>query len=182
MIGFLFSVIAGAAMSIQGVMNTRLQERVGLWEANAYVQGTAFALSLVVMWLFGTGNLGALASAPRGYLLGGALGAGDHRYGHAGHQGTGCHGGGVGHPDRAAVGGSAHRRLWLDGPGKGAHGGAAVCGPCADAGGRGAVQVSLTVASAPSSMAVVMSLSWLTASLREVRVSLTCWPLASLAS
>ena len=26
------------------------------------------------MWLFGTGNLGALASAPRGYLLGGALG------------------------------------------------------------------------------------------------------------
>ena len=61
-------------MSVQGVMNTRLQEHVGLWEANAYVQGTAFALSLVVMWLFGTGNLGALASAPRGYLLGGALG------------------------------------------------------------------------------------------------------------
>ena len=74
LIGFLFSVIAGAAMSVQGVMNPRLQEHVGLWEANAYVQGTAFALSLVVMWLFGTGNLGALASAPRGYLLGGALG------------------------------------------------------------------------------------------------------------
>ena len=67
-------VIAGAAMSVQGVMNTRLQERVGLWEANAYVQGTAFALSLVVMWLFGTGNLGALSAAPKGYLLGGALG------------------------------------------------------------------------------------------------------------
>ena len=74
MIGFLFSVIAGAAMSVQGVMNTRLQERVGLWEANSYVQGTAFALSLVVMWLFGTGNLGALSAAPKGYLLGGALG------------------------------------------------------------------------------------------------------------
>ena len=72
MIGFLFSVIAGAAMSVQGVMNTRLQERVGLWEANAYVQGTAFALSLVVMWLFGTGNLGGLASAPKGYLQSGA--------------------------------------------------------------------------------------------------------------
>ena len=40
LIGFLFSVIAGAAMSVQGVMNTRLQEHVGLWEANAYVQGT----------------------------------------------------------------------------------------------------------------------------------------------
>lgn len=74
MIGFVFSIIAGAAMSVQGVMNTRLQDNVGLWEANAYVQGTAFALSLVVMWLFGTGDLRALASAPKGYLLGGALG------------------------------------------------------------------------------------------------------------
>lgn len=74
MIGFLFSVIAGAAMSVQGVMNTRLQDDLGLWEANAYVQGTAFALSLIVMWLFGTGNLKALATVPKGYLLGGALG------------------------------------------------------------------------------------------------------------
>ena len=43
-------------MSVQGVMNTRLQESVGLWEANAYVQGTAFALSLAVMWIFGKGT------------------------------------------------------------------------------------------------------------------------------
>lgn len=74
MIGFLFSVIAGAAMSVQGVMNTRLQDEVGLWEANAYVQGTAFVLSLIVMWVFGTGNLKAFAGVPKGYLLGGALG------------------------------------------------------------------------------------------------------------
>lgn len=74
MIGFLFSVIAGAAMSVQGVMNTRLQENIGLWEANAYVQGTAFALSLLVMWIFGDGSLGAIAQAPKGYLFGGALG------------------------------------------------------------------------------------------------------------
>ena len=74
MIGFVFSIIAGAAMSVQGVMNTRLQDDLGLWEANAYVQGTAFALSLIVMWLFGTGNLKALTTVPKGYLLGGALG------------------------------------------------------------------------------------------------------------
>ena len=74
MIGFLFSILAGAAMSVQGVMNTRLQEGVGLWEANAYVQGTAFALSVIVMWLFGSGSLKAFASVPRGYLLGGVLG------------------------------------------------------------------------------------------------------------
>lgn len=74
MIGFIFALIAGAAMSVQGVMNTRLQEKVGLWEANAYVQGTAFILSLVVMWIVGSGNLKALLSAPKGYLLGGVLG------------------------------------------------------------------------------------------------------------
>ena len=74
MLGFLFSVIAGAAMSVQGVMNTRLQEGIGLWEANAYVQGTAFALSLIVMWIFGSGSWKALADVPKGYWLGGALG------------------------------------------------------------------------------------------------------------
>lgn len=74
MIGFLFSILAGAAMSIQGVMNTRLQEGIGLWEANAYVQGTAFLLSLAVMWLFGSGNWKAIAEMPKWTLLGGALG------------------------------------------------------------------------------------------------------------
>ncbi|MBR6571225.1 MAG: DMT family transporter [Clostridia bacterium] len=74
MIGFVFSILAGAAMSIQGVMNTRLQDGIGLWEANAYVQGTAFFLSLAVMWLFGSGNMKELINMPKWTLLGGALG------------------------------------------------------------------------------------------------------------
>ena len=74
MIGFVFSIIAGAAMSIQGVMNTRLQDSIGLWEANAWVQGTAFALSLVVAWFFGKGQFGNLLSTPKGYWLGGVFG------------------------------------------------------------------------------------------------------------
>ena len=61
-------------MSIQGVMNTRLQDGVGLWEANAFVQGTAFALSLIVMWIFGTGSLRALGEVSKGYWLGGVFG------------------------------------------------------------------------------------------------------------
>ena len=74
MIGFLFAVVAGAAMSVQGVMNTRLQEHVGLWEANAYTQGTALLLSLIVLWIFGKGDLAKLAGVPKGYLFSGALG------------------------------------------------------------------------------------------------------------
>ncbi|MDR2514678.1 MAG: DMT family transporter [Christensenellaceae bacterium] len=74
MLGVLFSVIAGAAMSFQGVMNTRLGEKVGLYEANAFVQGTAFLLSLLALWVMGNGDLRALGQANKGYLLGGALG------------------------------------------------------------------------------------------------------------
>ena len=55
-------------------MNTRLQENIGLWEANAFVQGTAFVLSLAVMWIFGKGHLRSLTEAPWWNLLGGALG------------------------------------------------------------------------------------------------------------
>ena len=74
MIGVLFSVIAGAVMSLQGVMNTRLSERIGVLESNMLVQGTAFAVGLIAMLLFGRGNLRAIAGVPRYYLLGGILG------------------------------------------------------------------------------------------------------------
>ena len=35
MLGFLMAALAGAAMSVQGVMNTRLSEKIGLLESNA---------------------------------------------------------------------------------------------------------------------------------------------------
>lgn len=72
--GFIFSAIAGAAMSVQGVMNTRLGDKIGLYEANAFVQGTAFILSLLAVWFLGKGDFRALGSVNKWYLLGGALG------------------------------------------------------------------------------------------------------------
>lgn len=74
--GFLFGIIAGAAMSVQGVMNTRLGEKIGLYEANMYVQGTAFILSLVAMFILGNGDLRNITQANKWYLLGGVLGLG----------------------------------------------------------------------------------------------------------
>ena len=76
MIGVLFSIIAGGLMSLQGVMNTRLSERVGLLESNLVVQGLAFAAAFVSFILFGRGNLSALREAPLWSLLGGLLGFG----------------------------------------------------------------------------------------------------------
>lgn len=72
--GFIFSIIAGAAMSIQGVMNTRLGDKIGLYEANAFVQGTAFLLSLIAVWLVGKGDFRLIGQSNKLYLFGGVLG------------------------------------------------------------------------------------------------------------
>ena len=74
MIGVLFSVIAGAVMSLQGVINTRLSEKIGLLEANLFVQGTAFLLSFLAVLIFGRGNLPAIRGTKWYYLIGGVLG------------------------------------------------------------------------------------------------------------
>ena len=73
-LGILLSAVAGAAMSLQGVFNARLADKVGLFESNAFVQGTAFLLSLIALFVAGNGSLGALGAANKVYWLGGALG------------------------------------------------------------------------------------------------------------
>lgn len=61
-------------MSIQGVMNTRLGEGIGNMETNAFVQGTAFALALIVLLFYRQGSFSALGQVNKLYWLGGVLG------------------------------------------------------------------------------------------------------------
>ena len=72
--GFIFSDIAGAAISVQGVMNTRLSDKIGIYEANAFVQGTAFVLSVLGVWIVGEGEFQEMGAVNKWYLLGGVLG------------------------------------------------------------------------------------------------------------
>lgn len=72
--GILFGILAGAAMSVQGVIDSRLSDKIGLYESNTLVQGVAFALAAVVLLFFGTGNLGEIRHVNRFYLLGGVIG------------------------------------------------------------------------------------------------------------
>ena len=72
--GWIYAAIAGAAMSFQGVFNTRLSEKIGLLESNAFVQGTAFLLSLAAVLIFGKGNFSLNGQADKLYLSGGAIG------------------------------------------------------------------------------------------------------------
>ena len=72
--GIIFSIIAGMAMSVQGVMNTSLGEGIGNMEANTFVQGTAFALALIVLIFWRQGSFTALGQVNKLYWLGGVLG------------------------------------------------------------------------------------------------------------
>lgn len=73
MIGVIFSIIAGAAMSFQGVMNTRLGDKIGIYEANAFVQFIGFLLSVVVLLIMGNGDIKGIFQTDKWYLLGGVL-------------------------------------------------------------------------------------------------------------
>ncbi len=73
MLGVIFSIIAGAAMSFQGVMNTRLGDKIGLYEANAFVQFIGFLLSVVALLIMGNGDLKGIFQMDKWYLLGGVL-------------------------------------------------------------------------------------------------------------
>lgn len=74
MIGFAASIIAGGVMSLQGVLNTGLSDKIGLYESNAFVQGTAFVFSILAMLIFGKGSFSAIRDVNLIYLTGGLLG------------------------------------------------------------------------------------------------------------
>lgn len=74
MLGIICAIISGIAMSIQGVFNTRLGEKIGLWETTSLVQGIALICSLIVMFFYGDGSFKNLKDANKLYLLGGILG------------------------------------------------------------------------------------------------------------
>lgn len=76
MIGMIMSLISGALMSIQGVFNTRVTEDAGVWLTSAIVQGSAFIVCLIALWITKDGKWSGLSNVNKFYLLGGVIGAG----------------------------------------------------------------------------------------------------------
>ena len=74
MLGIIYSIIAGTAMTLQGVFNTRLGDKIGLFESNLLVQGSAFLLSIIAWIVLGNGHFLASREVSRIYLTGGILG------------------------------------------------------------------------------------------------------------
>lgn len=73
MLGILMCIVSGAAMSVQGVFNTRLSEQTGLLESNFIVQAIALVLAAVSLF-WAKGSFSGVMSVNKVYLLGGVLG------------------------------------------------------------------------------------------------------------
>lgn len=72
----MMAVISGILMSIQGVFNTRVTEKSGIWFTNSIVNFTGFIFCLIVLFFVRDANVEGLKSVNKLYLLGGILGAG----------------------------------------------------------------------------------------------------------
>ena len=73
LIGFLFSIIAGVSMSLQGVFNTRVSEKIGTWQTNVFVQGTALIIALLALLNVKSTPFREIKNVNKLYLTGGIL-------------------------------------------------------------------------------------------------------------
>lgn len=74
MLGVIFSIAAGIFMSLQGVFNTRLGEKIGLWETNFIVQATGLLFTTIALLLVGNVSFKNARTAHKIYYLGGFIG------------------------------------------------------------------------------------------------------------
>lgn len=76
MSGFIFALIAGSFMAVQGVFNTRLTESSSLWVSNTVVHSTGLIVC-IILWIFtGRQSFAPLINVDNKlYFLGGIMGA-----------------------------------------------------------------------------------------------------------
>ena len=67
MIGFICAIISGISMTLQGVFNTRLSEKIGSWETNTIVQASGLALTLIILLFFRKGDFRAVKEVNKLY-------------------------------------------------------------------------------------------------------------------
>lgn len=72
MTGILMCILSGAAMSVQGVFNTRLSDRIGLLESNFIVQAIALVLAAISLF-WARGSFSQIGGVNKLYLTGGVL-------------------------------------------------------------------------------------------------------------
>lgn len=74
MVGIIYALVAGLFISTQSIFNVRLSEKTSFWFTNAWVHGTGFLLSAILLWMLKDGSLARLPSVSKLYWLGGCMG------------------------------------------------------------------------------------------------------------
>lgn len=72
--GIIYSLLAGIFISLQGVFNTRVSDKVGLLETTVVVHGIGLIVAIATVLFLGDGSLKKLHEINKLYLLGGAFG------------------------------------------------------------------------------------------------------------
>ncbi len=72
--GVLFSVLAGVLITFQGIFNTRLSEKIGLWHTNTLVHGSGLVLAFILLLFNEKINFNPIKNIDFYYLLGGFMG------------------------------------------------------------------------------------------------------------
>lgn len=75
-ISMITALISGMLMSVQGVFNTRVSEKAGLWFTTSIVHFLAFIACIVILFFTRDANVAGLKMVNKWYLLGGIIGAG----------------------------------------------------------------------------------------------------------
>jgi transporter family-2 protein len=72
--GALFAILAGVFISLQSVFNTRVSDKIGLFETTTVVHTVGLVFALALMLLFGSGSFKKINEVNKLYLFGGAFG------------------------------------------------------------------------------------------------------------
>ena len=70
------ALVSGLLMSVQGVFNTRVSEKAGMWFTTGIVHFTAFVVCVIILFFTRDANVMGLKMVNKWYLLGGVLGTG----------------------------------------------------------------------------------------------------------
>lgn len=73
--GIIYACLGGAFLTLQGVANAAIGERIGSWQAAALTQGTGFVAALLLVWLFRDRSWRNLKQVKPAYRFGGAFAA-----------------------------------------------------------------------------------------------------------
>lgn len=68
--GFIYAVTAGLLICLQNVFVARTGEKIGFWEANAWIHGAGFVLAFIILMIAGRSGGTSLLEVKKIYWIG----------------------------------------------------------------------------------------------------------------